>query len=774
MSQFDFLRSLRLLLPALLYLVVSLVCTQFPLLNYLGYEFSAIIALLGSFIAGFTTIREARELLRNEANRPMLQESPAPIFKSLWLNLLLLVIPLVVMLTNAFFVKNCSLFEGLAFLALIPVVSVVFSWALGFFCAAHYGWAKIAFTAIVFATFAEVLALGYFTPAIFSYNFFFGYFPGLTYDEVLGISSSLVLFRILTLALAAALVWMAMLLARNTNPEDSFWNKGVTLLGVMVQGKNVVVTAAFATLVIVCWWFRGELGFDSSSGFIQKSLGSKYETEHFRIFYSAESYDADEITWIAGEHEFRLKQISDALALPYKMGSPKSDSLYQKIESYVYPSSSIKHKLMGAGNTNIAKPWSRQIHITRQSLDGTLKHELVHVMAAPFGVPVINASLSTGLVEGLAMAIEWDWGNRTLHQYSAAMQRLGLATNVMPIMSITGFASQSSSISYVLAGSFSRYLIDKYGIRKMMMLYRSNEYEQIYGTTLKALNAEWQEFLKSQPFADEDRDVIDVLFRRPPIFKKVCARVIAARNTTAAALFRNREYAQAQQLYQQSYNDGRGYDALSGMMTSALYAKDFATLTSLLDTMVLKDSRPSQYLPLFVNAGIAFWAEGNRSRARELFTRVEAADLQEYITESSILCRSALEDSINQDKFLRYFLTVQSDTARIVSLDSMTQHSQTHWVPMYLKGRALIRLQRFDEAVDNLEQISLENKRVEAIRLKTIGYAKFRLKRFEEAKSAYWRSLNVVATNVAKNEVDEWVERCDFFAQRFALHGETR
>ncbi|MEK7250297.1 MAG: hypothetical protein AAB209_07745, partial [Bacteroidota bacterium] len=329
--------------------------------------------------------------------------------------------------------------------------------------------------------------VGYFAPAIFSYNFFFGYFPGLTYDEALDISMSLVLFRILTLILAGALVWMARLLLKHTNINDAVWEKGVTLLGAMVQGRNVFVTAAIATLVIVTWWFRGELGFDSTSSFIQKRLGEHYETEHFRIFYSRESYNDDEIKWVAAEHEFRLKQITYAMSLPFK----------GKIESYIYPSTEVKQRLMGAGNTNVAKPWSQQIHITKQSLEATMKHELVHVLVAPFGLPIINASLSAGLVEGVAMAIEWDWGNRTLHQYGAAMKRFGVSPDISAMMTITGFASQSSSVSYVLAGSFCRYLIDTYGIRNMMLLYRSNNYERIYDKPLSELISEWQNFLST-------------------------------------------------------------------------------------------------------------------------------------------------------------------------------------------------------------------------------------------------------------------------------------
>ncbi len=42
----------QLFIAALIYLVISLVCTQIPLLNYLGYEFSLLVAFLGSVISG--------------------------------------------------------------------------------------------------------------------------------------------------------------------------------------------------------------------------------------------------------------------------------------------------------------------------------------------------------------------------------------------------------------------------------------------------------------------------------------------------------------------------------------------------------------------------------------------------------------------------------------------------------------------------------------------------------------------------------------------------
>lgn len=750
---------LPLVASAFLYLWFSLLCTQLPLTNYLGYEFSALTALLASFVAGFTTIARVRRVLWTS----LAEEDGASVVlgtfrRATQLNVLLLLIPLSVMLANALFVKNCALGEGVGFFLLLPVVSALFASALGVFCAVLYRRPKSVFTLFVAATFAEVLAVGYFTPAIFSYNFFYGYFPGLTYDEALGIQPTLILFRVFTLLLAAALVWMAWLLMRSTRSNAPTWEKGLTLMGEMVHGRRVVITTAIATVIIVVWWFRGELGFDVSSRFIQHQLGSVYTTPHFRISYAASSYDNDEIRWVAAEHEFRLKQITDALRIPFR----------GTIESYIYPSADVKQRLIGAGNTNIAKPWSGQIHLTQQTLHATLKHELVHVLAAPFGLPIVKASLSTGLVEGLAMAIEWNWGNRTLHQYAAAMRRFGVAPEIAALMSFTGFAAHASSVSYVLAGSFCRYLMDTYGMRPVLHVYRSNDYEQAFGKSLHALIDEWHAFLGKVPVGEHDREAVDVLFRRPPIFEKVCARVVAMRNNEAAKAFVQRDYRAAAALYRQSFDDGRGYDALSGYVVSAIRLGEYASVIALYDSFMQRSEQPAQYLPLMVHVGLAQWGNGDTAAALELFSRVARADINEQLTETALLCSFALLDATNRNALFRFYTQTASDSERAAVLDSMDVDTVEHWVHAYLKGKVLARQNRWSDALHILEPLHVPHPVLEAIRLKTIGRALFRLRRFADAQIAFWHSLNAVAVDVAQHEVNEWIERCAWMKERTA------
>jgi tetratricopeptide (TPR) repeat protein len=750
-----FVRSRPFIVAASAYTLLSLISTQIPLLNYLGYEFSALTALLSTFVASFLAIRFVKgkmmvgEVITLETFRQVLI-----------LNMILLVIPLAVMLTNALFVRNCSIIDGLTFFILLPVVTVWCASCLGFFCAAHYRFANTIYLLIVIATFLYSLALGYYTPAIYSYNFFYGFFPGLTYDEALKLTGTLVVFRALTVVMGAAIIWMANLLLHNSNQTDSTRQKGTALLKALMEPRQRWVTLSAIAVAVAVFVFRCEIGFESHRSFIQKQLGERYETEHFTIFYAAGSYSADDIQWIGAEHEFCLQQILNVLNIPF----------HSRIQSYIYPSGDVKQRFIGTGTTNIAKPWSRQIHLTKQSLDGTLKHELVHVVAGTFGVPVFEASLSTGLVEGLAVAIDWDWGNRTPHQYAAAMKKFGIFPDIRTLMRFTGFAAQSSSVSYVLVGSFCRFLIDRYGIRPMMQLYGSGDYEKLYGRSLDALIKEWQGFLDRVPVESKDADIIDATFRRPPIFKKVCARVIAERNSRARKKFLDRDYASASQLYLESYNEGKNSDAPSGYLMSELRLAHYATLTSALDS-IMHEEYPGLYVGLFLIVGDACWGEGKVDKARELYSRVVYADLSEPLTEAAIL-RSRALGGLLRDPLFTYFLSDDPDSLKLVMLDSL-RSSSNGWLMEYLRGKLLYRLKRFEEAAGTFDALHLEDKEslLEGLRLKTLGKTLFRLKRFQEARKHFWLSLNFISTDVAVNEVNEWIERCEWMAAHFSSMG---
>ncbi len=753
-----FLRSRAAGAGALLYLLVSLICTRIPLLDYLGFEFSFVIALVASFQAGLMAVALTGQAYRASDERGTARSRTVlrALLRSTAASLVLLGIPFFSMLANALTVRNCSLSQGAAFFLLLPVVSAVLSSCLGFFCGMHYRRARLAFTAIVLATFVYALGLGYFTPAIFSYNPFYGYFPGLTYDEELAISMPLALSRVLALIAAGVFAWMGSLVARECDPGDGVRRKGAALARQLSARSHLPATLAIVLGAAVVFWFRCDLGFESTGASIRNVLGGEFRTENFDIVYPREAYSSEQIRRVAAEHEFRLHQVLGALSLTAR----------ERITSFIYPSPAEKMRLIGAGSTDIAKPWRNELHVTQQSLDATLKHELVHVAAARFGLPVIRASLSTGLVEGLAMAIDWRWGNRTPHQYAAAIRRLGLPSDIRPLMRLTGFAAQSTAASYVQAGSFCRYLIDRYGIRKMMLLYRSGEYETLYGRSLDELNRDWQDFLQRIPAEPNDSACVEALFQHPTIFAETCARVIADRNATARNLMRRRDFSNAGTLFRQSYREGSGLEALGGWLTCELRQQRFEVPAKITDSLLQTVAMPGRYLPLCLPGGDGWWGLGDVARALALYRRLEEADITDRLTLEALLREDALRDAAHGTTFLQFFVAGGSDTVRATRADSLLGLAPNARFLLMEKGETLLSLGEDSSAAAALRSFTWSgaDPRLESRRMKLLGRAEFRLGRYQDARASFWLSLNSVSTAAANAEVDDWIERCDWMA----------
>ncbi|MBP1691452.1 MAG: hypothetical protein H6Q32_804, partial [Bacteroidetes bacterium] len=737
------------LVAAGVYLLLALVCTQVPLLDHPGFEFSFVLAIAGSLVSGMLTM--SRVVPRYRGPGEQSEFHAVRVFASnLGLNLALLLIPFGVILLNGFFVPLCDIAEGTLFFILLPVVSVTFSVALGLFCAVHYRRCKKVFLFFAILTIVYAAFIGYYAPAIDSYNFFYGYFPGFSYDELLLLDLPLILFRVLTLALAGLLVWLTQLIVRNSAPEHGAIRKGWKLLLVLWREYSLptVIVVAIAALLYL---FRCEIGWESTAGFIQGRLGSMRETANFVIWYDSTSYRGAEAERIVAEHEFQLARILSAFNLPRT----------EKITSYVYPDAESKRRYVGAGMTEFAKPWNREIHITAQGAESVLQHELVHVVAAPFGVPVINASLSPGLVEGLAVAVEETWGFRPLAQYAAALHRAELAPAIDRMMSVTGFGAQSSAISYVLAGAFCRHLIDTYGMRALLAVYRNGDYDEAYGKPLEDLITEWRGSLDSVAVDDQTLAAVDVFFRRPTIFGKVCARLHARRTREAQQLFETHRYEEAQTLFRELASTGGGYAAYAGLIASLHRQQAYVEATNLYDSLVAHDSHPRRYLPLALTAGDAAWAMGNTFRARTLYSQVRHAGVAPYLTEAASVRLWALEDTATAGEFLAYFLADVPDSARAGML-VQARGGSGDTLAWFLRARLYGRMQWYRLAAQLAGRVGVlsYNPFLEGRRRVLLGDMLFRMGAYQDARAQYWSSLNYDASPFAVSDVDERIARC--------------
>lgn len=735
--------------PAVALLLFSILLLFFPLFNVLGYEFSTAIALFIPWVIGPMVIRALRGSTADPAEfTAVLRTLKARIG-------VLTAIPAIVAGVNAFFVKNCSPGEGLLFYLLIPAVTAIWTFGLAALC-------SVAFRRRPFAGYALVLVLvllytlylGYFTPQISSYNFIYGFFPGISYDEALTVTPTLVLFRGITLVCAALFFLLSRALVRNAAAGSARIPVPRALTRPTALNAGVLITL---TAVVMSWAFRTWLGFESSSAQIQESLGSSYRTAHMIIWYSHRSFSDEEIRRVGAMHDFRFEQVEHALGVSFP----------RVVTSYIYPDDDTKGRFIGTKTTNIAKPWRYEVHLTKDTWEGTLKHELVHVLAGEFGMPVIRAHYNIGLVEGLATAVEGGFGNRTPDEYSAAViNAFGLVKDPARLIRPAGFATNASTVSYILMGSFCKHLIDRYGIVRFKQLYGGGDPASVFGKSYDVLIGEWVEYLRRIDVPESWRKHVMFYFNRPSIFAKECPRLIASLNDEAYRTLSRRNSVMAMKLFANALDASWNSDSYAGLVRSAYGAARYDTVVALVDRQLSDSLGRFRILNLFLLYGDALWARDDVLSARRAYGEVLSLDLSDRLDEAAALRMAALDETPLRESLAAYFTESISDSAAL-DLFGRLEGRTGSLIPAYLAARVLLAMHDTRSAVDTLDRMTkpFGVAVLDAGRERMLGEALFRLGKYEEARMHFWQSMNFITNRASLERVQDWLDRCEWFEE---------
>jgi tetratricopeptide (TPR) repeat protein len=512
--------------------VLALVLDFVPLFNLLGFDFSFAIGLAAAWAGvdvGHGVAARARNLEHDA--RSILRLALQAVATAL----ATLVAPLLLSLANMVRVPNCSVGAGLAFYALLPVATVIYAAPAGVLCALAFPRrGRVLALALPALSMAWALARMYRDPAVFVFDPFGGYFPGPIYDEALRPPLRLLEFRLTNLVwIATAMALGAAALRRGLDPRR--WRRRALWAAIPLLAGSCVLFA-----------MRGPLGFHVRHSDLRSVLDAELRTSHFILRYaSAAGKTKADLALGAEDLEFRYQQLREILAIE-PLGV---------ITVYEFPSAETKKALVGAGYTLYAKPWTREIFLQADRFPSNrLRHEMAHVFAGAFGDrlfgialgwrwkgPLPLPTLASGLIEGVAEAADSGDpdGATTVHQDAQAIVADGRAPPLETIVG-AGFTTVSGPRAYTLAGSFCAFLLETRGADKLRRLYRSGgNFIDVYRTPLANLEQEWRQFLARQPLSEQDRSRASEQFRRPAIFKKVCARELAARVGDARARLRS-------------------------------------------------------------------------------------------------------------------------------------------------------------------------------------------------------------------------------------------
>lgn len=754
--------------------VLALVLTTIPLFNILAFEFCAIITLCIAFACAHVAMTEFQTMKRNPDN---LSGSSSQVilgcfWRALKANAVLLITALIIILLNSFRIKNCNFGEGFLFFLILPTLSCITVTAAGLFFNVwiQKRWlAYLVYLVFLLISCIPVVINLIFHPPVFAFHPILGYFPGPIYDFVISITNTLLIAR------GETVIWGLLFLTIliytcEIGRETGFVPKLRWRNLIQFSSKNslwrVTAICVLIILVIGIEAFSGKLRIRPTRGDIAQALGGYRETAHFEIFYATEIQD--EIDLFADDCEFRYAQLSDYL---------QTESS-RKVRAYLYASPEQKKKLIGAGSTFVEDPFGYGFHIHSSGFPHpVLKHELAHVLTADWSP--WKVSLNVGVHEGIAVAADWDEGRLTVHQWAKAMRQLKVAPPLSSVMGI-GFWRHAGSRSYLLAGSFIRFLVDTYGLDELKHAFPFGNLSKSYVKDLSALEAEWVKFLSNEvPLQDTDMAYAERRLKRGGIFEQVCAHEMAALRNKAWQAYYRSDFTSAIDIFHQMLSDEpENPRTLLGLMFSAFKIGDYKQAT-LLAKRILADVNSQYRAEAAQLLGDIHWLQGDTAKALNLYKETVSFVTRETI-EQSILKRIAAlsEDYTPQSReLLRTIILPKSSAGRtgsgtkIALLLRVIGTEPDDWLAHFLVGELLHKEKAWELSTQYLTHaIALRQTIPPQIELKSrwlLGLNAFYKKDFAIAKNTF----SSIATDQAqptgtKLSARYWMERCQWTKNR--------
>jgi tetratricopeptide (TPR) repeat protein len=496
-----------------------------------------------------------------------------------------------------------------------------------------------------------------------------------------------------------------------------------------------------------------EIGTAPTARSIEHELGGRAESEHFTILFD-EGLSREDVECLVEDHEFRLAQLLRFLewdALPEG----------RRIRSIVYPTPDLKKRLMGAKHTSFADPYDRTMHLNAERFPHpVLKHELTHVLSASFAGP-LRFNPHIGIHEGLAVAADWEEDRLTPDQWAAAMRATNLLPGVSQASSLA-FWTLPSARAYLAMGSFSRFLIDRFGVGAYQRFFRTNDAEAVYGRPLATLEGEWFAHLDTVRVTEVDRAFAETRLGRRAIFERRCPREVAERSREGwDALEAGRAGAALRAFERAAFFAPEDPDVQLGRF-HALFRLDRGDEARALGEELLATEKLPPRLRESVHdvLGNDAWRRGAVDEARRHFEAILDTRATEHLVRASILKIPTLE----QPEFRRVLGEEAPPIETGISLALVAERGPHAGFASYLLGRRLFESGGWPEAAEWLRRAIADSMvsshpEVDCEARWLLGKALYRARSWDEAAGVF-DSLFVRARTPAEAlRASSWIER---------------
>lgn len=636
-----FSKSFRVTQPLILSIVLVIAnatLLQLPLTGMLGYEFAAANGVILFLIGGLFSIHILQIACRNELS-----------LQQIWYRqkkyiVAFIVTPFLIGLLHSIIFSKCPLLNGIFFYLIITLPAYLLGISIAFFSFAlskkySYLLFVLFFLTVICLPVDELIL----NPQVFFYNPIIGYFPGTIYDEDIKIGRMLIAYRLLNFALIAVIIFLAQAVR-----SKKLYAKILSLVFL------IFITLTFSIL-------KPSLRLSTDKPTLNRYLRNFIYSNYFIIHFSDQTKSADNSRYAALLHEYYLDQISNEADIQFK----------QKIDSYIFDDKKQKQELTGAGNANVAKPWLKQIYLNEGSYEETLKHELVHVVAANFGATFLKVAdnFNSAMIEGLAVAIDNNYDGMPVHYLAKLAWQAGYRVSIPTLFSGMNFFAHTSSISYIYAGSFIKYLKEKYGIESVKNLYRATDFPKYCRKNLDQLANDYMEFIKNYRI-EFNKNQAQLYFGGKTIFKKYCPRFAASQTRTASEYLAQNKFEDALKLFEEIYAYSESYNALIGIVGTLSRQKRFVEAERYLNREIAKFRTSQNYFFLELIFGDLLIETNKYSIAQSEYDSLLTQNPQIEYKNEVLIRKSILNNGIDS---LKVYLQM-TDIQKLRKLISLNEH----------------------------------------------------------------------------------------------------
>ena len=423
--------TLRKLWPCALFAAVCLACTFAPQASEPGYEYALVGGLSAPMMAGALSAVVA---FLTRSGSAATAAKRASVYAAI-----MMLVPLLRVVGR----KPCDLWGGSLWVLCGPALGVWLASLIGTRLGRD---AKTSTRAVLLGVSAPlasiVLGLLRFvgTPSVHAYDPFVGYFAGTLYDTVIPVDMRYAASRLVSV------VMVVLLLATSTR-----W-----------RGLTAACLLLLLTLEPQFGWFH------PSARSLAKTLPLAAAADGCELHGDGE-IPAERFAALLRQCEVDKQDVEQYFGVER-----------QSVVVFVFKDAAQKQRLMGAGNTYIAKPWRAEVYVQDAGFPHpTLRHEIAHVVTAAFGAGPLRLGASwhgllpdPGRIEGFATAADGEAEAR--RGRVADMMAAGVMPSLSEVFSLA-FLAAPSSRSYTVAGCFVDYVHDHYGVSVLRDWYAGGD-----------------------------------------------------------------------------------------------------------------------------------------------------------------------------------------------------------------------------------------------------------------------------------------------------------